>query len=144
MEPLTNLSGSRQLSGADRWAEAARVAFPAQRSERHAYLKEQEFVARFHQEQTPQCLHATRAASALRISLRSLVGVALGKLSKVIFGLAIVLSPEALIDSDSPGLWYGYDLPDAWFRRSDSDPSWRSRSKSERKWGRTTYTVALF
>ena len=33
------------------------------------------------------------------------------------------------------GLWYGYDLPDAWFRRSDSDPSWRSRSKSARKWG---------
>ena len=38
-------------------------------------------------------------------------------------------------DSDPHGLWYGYDLPDTWFKRSYSHPSWRSRSKSERKWG---------
>ena len=33
------------------------------------------------------------------------------------------------------GLWYGYELPVRWFRRSYSNPSWRSRTKEDRKWG---------
>ena len=33
------------------------------------------------------------------------------------------------------GLWYGYELPDRWFKRSYSNPSWRSRTKDERNRG---------
>ena len=33
------------------------------------------------------------------------------------------------------GLWYGYDLPAKWFKRSPSNPAWRSRTKEERKMG---------
>ena len=40
-----------------------------------------------------------------------------------------------LNDATSHGLWYGCDLPDTWFRRSHSQPSWRSRSKEDQKWG---------
>jgi hypothetical protein len=40
-----------------------------------------------------------------------------------------------LNDSDPHGLWYGYDLPDTWFKRSDSHLSWRSRSNEDRKFG---------
>ena len=33
------------------------------------------------------------------------------------------------------GLWYGYELPVTWFKRSYSNPSWRSRTKEDRKFG---------
>ena len=33
------------------------------------------------------------------------------------------------------GVWYGYELPVKWFKRSYSNPSWRSRAKEDRKWG---------
>ena len=33
------------------------------------------------------------------------------------------------------GLWYGYELPERWFKRSYSNPSWRSRTKEDRKFG---------
>ena len=33
------------------------------------------------------------------------------------------------------GVWYGYELPVTWFKRSYSNPSWRSRTKEDRKFG---------
>ena len=33
------------------------------------------------------------------------------------------------------GVWYGYELPVTWFKRSYSNPSWRSRTKEDRKLG---------
>ena len=32
-------------------------------------------------------------------------------------------------------MWHGYELPVTWFKRSSSNPSWRSRTKEDRKWG---------
>ena len=47
MKPLTNMSESPELSGADRWMEAARIAFPKPRNEQEAATEEQAFIARF-------------------------------------------------------------------------------------------------
>ena len=33
------------------------------------------------------------------------------------------------------GVWYGYELPITWLKRSYSNPSWRSRTKEDRKFG---------
>ena len=33
------------------------------------------------------------------------------------------------------GVWYRYELPVTWFKRSYSNPSWRSRTKEDRKLG---------
>jgi|TARA_B110001469_G_scaffold127221_1_gene147275 hypothetical protein len=41
MEPLTNMSGSPEMSGAIRWMEAARIAFSAPRNEQEATTEEQ-------------------------------------------------------------------------------------------------------
>ena len=42
------------------------------------------------------------------------------------------------------GLWYGYELPERWFKRSYSNPSWKSRrTKEEREWGQYEQPPAL-
>ena len=46
-EPLTDLAGSPQLSGADRWMEAARIAFPKPRNEQEVTAMQQRFTERF-------------------------------------------------------------------------------------------------
>ena len=42
------------------------------------------------------------------------------------------------------GLWYGHELPERWFKRSYSNPSWKSRrTKEEREWGQYEQPPAL-
>ena len=48
-----------------------------------------------------------------------------------------------LHDGDPNSLWYGYDLPQTWFKRSDLHlPSWRSLSREERKCGMYEHPMA--
>ena len=47
MQPLTDLSGTPQLSEDERWMEVARIAFPKQRNEQEVIAEQQRFVDRF-------------------------------------------------------------------------------------------------
>ena len=47
MQPLTDLSGTPQLSEDERWMEVARIAFPKQRNEQEVIAQQQRFIDRF-------------------------------------------------------------------------------------------------
>ena len=50
---------------------------------------------------------------------------------------------ECYMMGDPNSLWYGYDLPQTWFKRSDGKKTWRSRSREERKCGMYEHLMAL-